>query len=87
MTDFKVTDEAAQIAFYALCERLNMTGPRDYDADMAAIKYAIEAALPVMFERCGHYTRDNNISCEKMFHDILTILKSGVPVYRIKEPK
>jgi hypothetical protein len=50
------------------------------------IRAAIAAALPVMFERVGHFTASARIYCEQPA-DIHDVMNPGVAVYRIKEPK
>lgn len=81
MTDFKISDEAVQAAGAAF------HGVKELIWDEESMRAALEAAMPVMFERAGRYTRSHRIVCEKPYGDILAILDPGIPVYRLKEPK
>jgi hypothetical protein len=81
MTHFKVSDEVVETAVRAI----NTSKYCLTDREKAQI--AIEAALPVMFEKCGVYTRSNHIHCTKQLHDIFTAIGNDVTVYRPKESK
>lgn len=101
MTDFKVTDEAVEAAENARVKCLNaLTSYGSAGVDERhnmAMKAAIEAALPVMFERVAfvnpvllNAVTEHNF-LDKVNHKVRLRYEPKnsleIPLYRIKEPK
>ena len=92
MTDFKVTDEAFEAAFNAWCDVADVGAWRVTNS-RKALRFAIEALLPVMFEPAAYRPDHPEHPCTLWFEYL------GNPplnyengwtyelAYRIKEPK
>lgn len=81
MNHLKITDEAVSVA----CDAFLAANKANKTVGHKEIRAAIEAALPVMFEKAGYYTRSNSIYCQKPLLDMY--LGKDIKVYRLKEPK
>lgn len=78
MTDFKIPDEAVYAAHAAW--RLGLVAQ---ESNRVALRAALDAALPLMFEQCGWWyeTPHGRVVTKTM------ISSDSNPLYRLKEPK